>query len=107
MVSAPPKPRSSVQPRLIVAPSGDPRLLEPGWPGELTDLELRFIQELLFADSVLSRQWGFRPAMRTRAESAIRRIAIHGDPFNLSLNRKLARAPAATMGQFGAESSNL
>ena len=67
------KPR---QQRLIPEPKSDPRLLEPGWAGQLDDDELAYIRDALFRDPQLARRWGFRPSQKTRADEAIRRVAV-------------------------------
>ena len=92
-VSAPPQPKTPpATPRpLIPTPTGDPRLLEPSWGGQLTDEELTFIRAELFRTPALSRRWGFRPGQKTRADEASRRIAVDGDPDATALNRQLAR----------------
>ncbi len=81
----------------MLTPLFDERVLEPGWAGELTDQELTQIQKRLFEEPMLAKLWGFRPSMKTRSEQAIRRVALHGDPENRSLNRKLARQPSKIM----------
>ena len=93
MVSAPPKPKDppSAQRALIPAPTGDPRLLEPGWAGQLADDELDFIRAELFRDPAVARRWGFRPGQKTRADEATRRVAMDGDPDGTAHNRGLAR----------------
>ena len=42
----------------------DPRVLEPGWGGELTDQEAEFIASQLAIDARLRRLWGFRKRRR-------------------------------------------
>ena len=91
MVLAPEKPMTPRQPYLIPMPTGDPRLLEPGWAGQIDDEELDFIRDTLFQDSKPARLWGFRPSQKTRADEAIRRVALDGDPKRTVLNRELAR----------------
>ena len=83
------------------------KLVEPGWPGELTDEELAHIQKRLFEEPMLAKLWGFRPSMKTRSELAIRRVAAHGDPEDRSLNRKLARQPSKIMPALPPEAGNL
>ena len=68
------------------------RLLIPGWPGTLDDAELAYVQRRLRVDDALSFAWGFRPGQKTRSESAIRRIAMYGDPDCRGTNIKLARS---------------
>lgn len=91
MVSPPRKPATPRQQFLIPTPSGDPRLLEPGWAGEIDDDELAFIRGTLFRDSKPARLWGFRPSQKTRADEAVRRVAMDGDPDSTAHNRGLAR----------------
>ena len=91
MVVAPQKSMAPRQPYLIPMPTGDPRLLEPGWAGQIDDEELDFIRDTLFRDSKPARLWGFRPSQKTRANEAIRRVALHGDPNRTVHNRELAR----------------
>ena len=94
-------PAASVADQCIVKPQPrtdlNHKLVEPGWAGELTDEELAHIQKRLFEEPKLAKLWGFRPGMKTRSEQAIRRVAMHGDPENRSLNRNLARQPARIM----------
>ena len=76
----------------------DQRLLEPGWAGELTDKELAYIQQELFADDKLSYLWGFARSLKTRPLEAIRRVAMDGDPERRSVNLPLARPRRAKAG---------
>ena len=95
---APPIPILPRQPVLIPTPAGDPRLLEPGWAGQIDDDELDFIRDALFRDSKPARLWGFRPSQKTRADQAIRRVAMDGDSDRTTHNRGLARSrEGATM----------
>jgi len=98
MVAAPPKPKGPpvIQRQLLPIPAGDPRLLEPGWVGQLADDELAFIRAELFRDPTLARRWGFRPGQKTRADEAIRRVALDGDPDGTAHNRGLARPRKGT-----------
>ena len=84
------------QRQLIPTPTGDLRLLEPGWAGQLVDDELDFIRAELFQDRKLARRWGFRPGQKTRPDEAIRRVAMDGDPDGTAHNRKLARPRKGT-----------
>jgi hypothetical protein len=68
------------------------RLLEPGFAGFVHDDEMAYIQGKLKVDASLSFAWGFRPGQKTRSESAIRRVAMHGDPDCRATNIKLARS---------------
>ena len=91
MVSAVRRPARPRQQFLIPMPTGDPRLLEPGWAGEVDDDELDFIRDALFRDAKPARLWGFRPSQKSRADEAIRRVALDGDPEKTTHNRGLAR----------------
>ena len=93
MVTAPPKPRGPpvIQRARILEPNNDPRLLEPGWTGQLDDDELVFIRAELVRDRKLAARWGFRPGQKTRPDEAIRRVAMDGDPDGTAHNRRLAR----------------
>ena len=91
MVFSPPKPTTPRQQFLIPTPVGDPRLLKPGWAGQIDEDELAFIRYALFQDSKPARLWGFRPSQKSRADEAIRRVALHGDPERTAHNRGLAR----------------
>ncbi len=100
MVLSPPKPTTPRQQFLIPTPAGDPRLLEPGWAGQIDDDELAFIRYALFRDSKPARLWGFRPSQKSRADEAIRRVALDGDPERTAHNRGLARPRnCAALGQ--------
>ena len=91
MALAPPKPTPPRQRFLIPTPAGDPRLLVPGWAGQIDDDELAFIRYALFRDSKPARLWGFRPSQKARTDEAIRQVALHGDPEMTAHNRGLAR----------------
>ena len=93
MVSAPPKPKATTatQRQLIPAPTGDLRLLEPGWAGELVPDELEYLQAELHRDMKLAFKWGFRPRAKRRPEWAIRETAMSGDSDSRSTNLALAR----------------
>ncbi len=80
-----------IQRQLIPDPTGDPRLLEPGWAGELAPDELEFIQGELAADKKLAFKWGFRPGAKRRPEWAMRQVAMAGDPDRRAANVALAR----------------
>lgn len=53
-------------------------LLEPGWAGELDDVELGYIKSELRKSPALRRKWGFRPTARRLSESRIRDVAMNG-----------------------------
>jgi len=57
------------------------KLLEPGWAGQLSDVEIEFIRRELRRSPTLWRRWGYKKAMVRGVPipaSTIRRIAIHG-----------------------------
>jgi hypothetical protein len=57
------------------------KLLEPGWAGQLSDSEIKFIQRELKRYPSLWRKWGYKRAMMRGVSipaSTIRRVAIHG-----------------------------
>ena len=85
------KERSIIQRALIPSPSGKPRLLEPGWAGELAPDELEFLQAELSRDKKLAFQWGFRPGAKRRPEWAIRKVPFYGDPDRRATKAGLAR----------------
>jgi len=53
-------------------------LLEPGWPGELDDVELEYIKSELRKSPSLRRMWGFRPSAKRFSEGRIRDVAMNG-----------------------------
>jgi len=55
-------------------------LLEPGWAGELDDVELEYIKSELMKSPSLRRRWGFRPSAKRFSESYIRVVAMQGVP---------------------------
>ena len=85
-----------IQRKLIPSPTGDSRLLDPGWAGELAPDELQFLQVELSRDKKLAFKWGFRPGARRRPEWAIRQAAMWGDPDSRSTNVALARRQMAS-----------
>lgn len=54
------------------------KLLEPGWAGELDDVELEYIKSHLKQSPSLRRRWGFRPSAKRFSESHIRAVAMDG-----------------------------
>jgi len=54
------------------------KLLEPGWAGELDDVELEYIKSELRKSPSLRRKWGFRPSAKRFSESRIRDVAMNG-----------------------------
>ena len=53
-------------------------LLEPGWAGELDDVELEYIKSELRKSPSLRRRWGFRPSAKRLSDSRIRDVAMNG-----------------------------
>lgn len=53
-------------------------LLEPGWAGELDDVELKYVRSELIKSRSLKRRWGFRPSAKRVSEGRVRAIAMHG-----------------------------
>ena len=85
------KERLIIQRTLILSTSGDPRLLGPGWSGELAPDEFEFLHAELLRDRKLAFRWRFQPARKRRPEWAIRQIAMWGDPESRTTNMGLAR----------------
>jgi len=54
------------------------KLLEPGWAGDLDDVELQYIKSELRKSPSLRRRWGFRPSARRLSDSRIRDVAMNG-----------------------------
>ena len=98
MVSAPPKPSNPPsQQSLLLELPGDPRILVPGYAGQLAADEFAYVQDQLARDKRLARLWGFRPSARRRPETAIRALAERGDPSSGRANVQLARRPSSGM----------
>jgi len=53
-------------------------LLEPGWAGDLDNVEFAYIRSELTKSRPLKRRWGFRPSARRLSESQIRAVAMYG-----------------------------
>lgn len=61
----------------------DPQLLEPGYGGQLTDEEYRFVYQFLRRNSKLRSMWGYRRGKGWRlSEDSIRFRAMYGPPGN-------------------------
>ena len=86
-----PSANKPIQREMLAPLAGDPRLLEPGWAGELGIDELEFLQEALARDKKLAHKWGFRPGAKRRPEWAIRQVAMWGNPESRKTNMELAR----------------
>ena len=93
MVLTQPIPIQASQPRLFPRPTGDPRLLVPGWGGDLSPDEFDFVQDELIRDKKLAYEWGFRPNAKGRPEWALRQVTQWGQPDSRTANLALARHP--------------
>ena len=58
------------------------KLLEPGWAGDLDDVELEYIRSRLKQSASLRLRWGFRPSAKRFSESRIRAVAMDGVSAN-------------------------
>jgi len=54
------------------------KLLEPGWAGDLDNVELEYVKSELRRSPSLRRRWGFRPSAKRLSESRIRAVAMDG-----------------------------
>lgn len=54
------------------------KLLIPGWPGELDDVELAYIKSQLKISPALRRRWRFKPSAKRLSEKRIREVARNG-----------------------------
>ena len=54
------------------------RLLTPGWPGELDNVELEYVISQLKQSPSLKRRWRFRPTAKRISRARVRFIAMHG-----------------------------
>jgi len=54
------------------------KLLEPGWAGDLDDVELQYIKSELRKSPAVRRRWGFRPSAKRFSDSRIRDVAMNG-----------------------------
>jgi len=77
--------------QILAAPvDSNLRCLEPGYAGDLEDEQVDFIRRHLRKSMRLAAWWGFTKKPR-RASDTIRRIAMDGDPDDITWNRKLAK----------------
>lgn len=70
----------------------DPRILEPGFAGELAPDEFDYLVDDLHKDKKLAFQWGFQPRKKRRPEWAVRQVAEFGNPEVRTVNMQLARS---------------
>jgi hypothetical protein len=52
-------------------------LLEPGWAGELDNVEFAYVKSELAKSRSLKQRWGFRPSARRLSEGRIRAVAMY------------------------------
>ena len=72
------------------------KLLEPGWAGELDDVDLAYIKSCLRQSPSLKRKWGFRPSAKRLSESHIRTVARDGlSAIKGAVSRSAAKAKSA------------
>jgi hypothetical protein len=62
----------------------DDRILEPGWAGELSPKEFKYVKSQLRQSPSLKRKWGFRPSAKRLSEGRIRAVARNGRSANQS-----------------------
>ena len=67
-----------MQQYLIPLKTGDELLLMTGWAGDLTELELEFVEERLRRSHRLSKEWGIISG--DYSEAFIRHVALGGLP---------------------------
>ena len=73
------------------APVGSPiELLEPGNAGAIDDDQANYIRRHLKRSLTLAKWWGFSKKPR-RATHAIMRVALDGDPDDVSVNQRLVK----------------
>lgn len=53
-------------------------LLEPGWAGDLDNVEFAYVKYELIRSPSLKQRWGFRPSAKRLSESRIRTAAMYG-----------------------------
>jgi hypothetical protein len=53
-------------------------LLEPGWAGDLDNVEFAYVKSELTKSRSLKQRWGFRPSVRRLSEGRIRAVAMYG-----------------------------
>ena len=56
----------------------NPKLLEPGWAGEVSREELAHIKQKLFRDRRLRARWGFKRGTGRLSEEKIKLVALYG-----------------------------
>jgi hypothetical protein len=73
-------------------------LFEPGWAGQLSDGQARYIRDVLIGNvrcknvrSVrrLRRAWGMRPRQDYISDDAVREVAMYGRPDDFAYNTHL------------------
>jgi len=73
----------------------DPQVLEPGFAGHITDRENTLIRDAMHMSPRIRVWWGFprhnAELCGQQAYSAVKRVAMYGDPENVLHNAKLVR----------------
>lgn len=64
-------------------------MLEPGWPGELTEAEYLFIREKLSRNRRLRSKWGFDSEIKPVTFDAVQAVARWGEPSDPARNSEL------------------
>ena len=75
---------------LAAAVDSDIALLEPGYAGDVSPEQANWIRRHLKRSLTLSKWWGFSRKPR-RATLAIMRVAMDGDPDDVSVNQQLVK----------------
>jgi hypothetical protein len=52
-------------------------LLEPGWAGDLDNVEFAYVKSELIKSRRLKQRWGFRPSAKRLSEGRIRAAAMY------------------------------
>lgn len=68
----------------------DVALLEPGYAGDVSPEQANWIRRHLKRSLTLAKWWGFSKKPR-RATHAIMRVAMDGDPDDVSVNQQLVK----------------
>jgi len=77
--------------QVLSAPvDSDIALLEPGYAGDVTPEQANWIRRHLKRSLTLAKWWGFSKKPR-RATHAIMRVAMQGDPDDVSVNQQLVK----------------
>lgn len=69
-------------------------ILEPGWPGQLTEAEYAYIKEKLSRSRRLRRRWGFVSESEPVCFETVQAVAMWGEPSDPSRNTALIQEAA-------------